>query len=325
MATGIRRRCSCFSETLNHRSTTLSRDIFYDNCRRNTDFEIAKLYNNTVAFVDEIHVNEKNKKKEVPVNLARVQDLTGGGMRGELDEYQKASNSTPKKQTANIVLLGNGNFFMSKEALCSSMDRRVIYVTTLQIFRAINSKDYDANNRYCCVKDPNLHERLINNKDRIFTFLLNATCDHLHRKQTINEFALKDYQPIIIVRLWNNLVNEIDSFGDSQLKLFLSQECKYEHGTLETIDQCIKKISLFIGETYDTSRVKYNHNKIHELFKGYELTFPHERIPTVIKTYERINCDANNSKNKKHEIDKNKRKFYVQNIGCRSVKCDFNI
>ena len=67
-------------------------------------------------------MNEKNNKKEVPVNLARVQNLPRGGIRGELYKYQRASSRTPKKQTANIVLLGNGSFFMNKEALCCSMN-----------------------------------------------------------------------------------------------------------------------------------------------------------------------------------------------------------
>ena len=316
---------SCFSEVLYRRSTTLSREIFYDNCRRNPDFEIAKLYNKTVAFVDEIRVNKKNKKKEVPVNLARVQDLTGGGMRSELDKYQKASSSIPKKQTANIVLLGNGNFFMNKEALCSSMDRRVIYFTTLPIFRARNSKDYDVNNQYCFEKDPNLYERLMNHKDHIFTFLVNATCDYLHKKKTIKTFALKDYQPPRFIKLWNTLVNEINSFEETQFKLFLSQECKFQHGTLECIDQFIKKLLLFISETYDTARVQYNHNKIRELFKSYIITFPHDDIPTITRTYERIGINGNNGHNKNHRINKNKRKFYVQNIGYRNVKYDFNI
>ena len=316
---------SCFSETLHRRPTTLSRDIFYDNCRRNPDLEIAKLYHKTVAFVDEIYVNKQNKKKEVPINLARVQDLTGGGMRGELDKYQKASTSIPRKQTANIVLLGNGNFFVNKEALCSSMDRRVIYFTTLPIFRPVNSKDYDENNPNCFEKDPNLYERLITHKDHIFTFLVNATFDYLQRKKSISNFALKDYQPPRFVKLWNNLVNEINSFEETQFKLFLSQECMYQTGTLEPIDQFIKKLLLFISEKYDVSRVKYNQNKIHELFKSYTISFPHEDIPTVTKTYERVGINNSNSHNKNHNINKNKRKFYIQNIGYRNIKYDFNI
>ena len=41
---------SCFSETLKRGSTTLIREIFYDDCTRNPEFKIAKLYNKTVAL-----------------------------------------------------------------------------------------------------------------------------------------------------------------------------------------------------------------------------------------------------------------------------------
>ena len=96
---------TCFCDRLNRWSTTLSRKIFHSNLSKNFYFRNCQALQWIVTFVDEITVKEQvEDEKSAPVNLAKVQHLTGVGIGAKLDEYQKAIPSCQQTDCSCCII-----------------------------------------------------------------------------------------------------------------------------------------------------------------------------------------------------------------------------
>ena len=276
------------SITLGPRTTPLDREILYSR-NKSISFEIAKLRNKTIGFIDESKVDDnsdenttKNKKKNVPVNLARLQDLTGGGIRAELDKYQKASSMVGQEQTANIVLLGNGCIFSNNKKI-SSMERRVIYFTTLPYFRAISHKDYDSQDEYCKVKDPNLWPTLKENTNHIFTWLVNCAYDYLRKKASDSNWCLFDDQPQRFKDEWDKLTATVNIFETEQFEQFIQNECDYQEEHLIPLHVFVQGLTEYTARTYNNRQFSYTNAKVKDLFTNISIEI--DPKPIVTRTY----------------------------------------
>ena len=155
--------------------TKLDRDILFRGCKKNKDFELAKLCSKRIAYVDEVSTDAD----KTPINLRLLLDLTGGGYRHEMDKYQKASSMVARKQTATVCLMGNNAFFMTDKSL-SALNRRIIVAKSKPYFRKKGEDAYDPNDPWCKEKDCNLWANIEKNINHVFTFLMNCISDYIN-------------------------------------------------------------------------------------------------------------------------------------------------
>ena len=282
-------------EALERRVIGLDRSVILSSTK-NAGFEIAKLRGKTIGFIDEITTDE-DEKRDVPLDLARLQDLTGGGIRAELDKYEKANGKQAQAQTASIMTLGNGSFF-NKGNKSKAIDRRVIFFTTPTFFRATTDEDYDALNEHCKVKDPNIWATLIEHRNHIFTWLVNAAHDYLQRKRREPTFSLVDAQPQRFKDEWNALSETSTEFEQEQFENFIYSECQNTEDNLILLSKFIEKLTEHVSKDYNSEQFTYTQYKVKKMFKN--MANVANVMPCVIRPH-RVNNNG-------------KRPYYVKHL-----------
>ena len=290
------------AEALERRVVTIDKNVLLVNFK-NAGFEIAKLRNRTICFIDEVAVNN-DQSKSVPIDLARLQDLTGGGLRGELDKYQKAANMQVKAQTASIMALGNGSFFTVSNKT-AAITRRIVFWTTQIYFRATTHPDYDPNDPFCKIKDPNIWLKLQQNKDHIFTWLINGAHDYLIKKQNEPNFCLISEQPQRFKDEWQALGENTSEFETTQFMNFITTYCDYSENNLIPMNTFIQELTNYVGETYNEDQFIFTQNKIKQLFKSLPAS-PNKQNPFITRP-RKIGNNNNNDINQK-------RPFYIKHL-----------
>ena len=193
---------NCLHQIFISRITKFTIDTFMKGGRKNKAFELCKLYGRTLGYCDE---NTKNKEKaqgtpKKTIDLSIILDISGGGMREDVDKYAKVSNIRARKQTATLLFAGNKGYFGESERI-SSLNRRLVMFSTLPYFRNPGEPDYDENNPYCGPKDPNLEKDLQDHPNHIFTYFVNCAYDFL-----MNRPDLVSTQPQRFKDYWKNKV-----------------------------------------------------------------------------------------------------------------------
>ena len=271
---------------LNPRITSLGNEIIYKKRKLNT-FKLARLRGKTLAYIDEVSSKDK-------MNLRLVLDLTGGGYRGEADKYEKEIVSGVRPQTAGLILLGNAINIEVTEAL----ERRVVYLISRQYFREPEHWLYDRNDPRCGTSNNNLINELLNNKDHVFTFLIDAAHDYINLRT-----GIKSIIPKSIRQNWLEKYSEKPEKRFTLLQDFMGECCVNIKDAIETIEHFVEEWNMhLLRKNIDIVMFK---NDINILIKrGFgdpkiklEFTWENDNSIPIMRNIKLINNNHNNRYN----------------------------
>ena len=241
---------NCIHSIFNKFVTKLNINIFKTGGRNNSSFELCKLYGRTLAYCDENtkNTNELNSKKQT-IDLALVLDISGGGMRGDVDKYKRVTASEAQKCTVTLLFVGNTGYFDAQTRM-SALTRRLVMFTTEPYFRDFGDPDYNASDPNCRPKIPNLETSLLEKPDHIFTWFVN--CAH---KFLNNRLDLHSNQPERFKKYCQSIIDNnhatFDKVGakvNTYLTKFIEEECE----NVEYIMSAKEFIDVFKKHVQDT-------------------------------------------------------------------------
>ena len=263
---------NCLHKVFISRITKFTIDTFMKGGRKNKAFELCKLYGKTLGYCDE---NTKNKEQQNSndkkrIDLSIILDISGGGMREDVDKYAKVTNIRARKQTATLLFAGNKGYFGESERI-SSLNRRLVMFSSLPYFRNPGDPDYDANNPYCQPKDANLEKRLQSLPDHIFSYFINCAYDFLGNRQD-----LVSTQPQRFKDYWKNKIQEnhakYEEKEQEKLELFadfINDGCNNENHSMRLAEfmtefkNYLERRNIFnISITQDEARTYIQTNKV---------------------------------------------------------------
>ena len=254
---------------LSHKHVTkLDREIFFRNCKKTKGFELAKLCEKRIAYVDEV-ATDGDASAGSAINLKVSLDITGGGFRSELDKYQRASSMIAKKQTATLCLMGNSCFFISDKAV-APLNRRVICARSERYFRARKDELFNEDDPNCGVKDPGLWDRINDNLDHVFTFLVNCVYDYIQQGKP----DLHAIQPTSFKRAWKDLNGVFEGAKTRFITEYLA-ECDNEEGESIELTEFIRLINGWLKCKYKDTNIKITASEVKELLRKNEYGLRH--------------------------------------------------
>lgn len=258
------------------------------------NFSLSTLKNKLIAYVDETTLNEDSKANET-IDLPLILDITGGGFRSEADKYQKESDIEPTKSTATLILLGNSNFF-KKYTGSEPLKRRLLYCTSKMYFR--DQTMMVPNDPYCKPKDRKLVQRLMNNLDHVFTFLVNAAVDYRASQPDLHALAPKRF------------LNEFNRYNRNPDKLaifkqFITLKTRYVPDNKVLLKEFRPILNAWSTTQYN---IKFIQNELFEYVRHISTEWKPVRI-----VYSRVKKNKQDNV-MEHGIDHPNRMRYITNI-----------
>ena len=256
---------NCIHHTFGNRITKFTIDTFKKGSK-NKKFELCKLYGRTLAYCDENtkDENQKGSSKE-RIDLALILDISGGGMREDIDKYGKVTGSRARRCTFTILFAGNKGYFDAKTRI-SALERRLIIFDTEPYFRNQGEPDYDENNPNCRPKVHNLEKLLLDKPDHIFTYFVNCAYNYVHSNNDLHTS-----QPERFREYWNSVTaqnfdvnNELTEEKKEILMDFLNDDCENKNYCMP-LKSFITEFKIY-AETNGTT-INFSQKQMMDFFK----------------------------------------------------------
>ena len=206
--------------------------------------ELNKLKKRRIAFIDEAldhNHNGKNVNKK-PILLNTLLELTGGGALQERDCYQRGVDTSPFENHAKLILFGNDSSFDSSTH--GAVNRRIVFCPLLSYYRNEDDDGFDENDPHCKPKDMKIKQKLLNAKDDVLTFCINAA-----HKFLANQIDLAHNQPPRFKEEWKKTYDKQTIFNE-----FINEQCIINENETTYIGDFVTAINKHTKTNHYTQR-----------------------------------------------------------------------
>tara|TARA_R110000868_G_scaffold67834_1_gene200928 strand:- start:3869 stop:6076 length:2208 start_codon:yes stop_codon:yes gene_type:complete len=248
--------------------------IVDDGRKINTEAEMNKLSKGRTALFQEPPADKKYKNDV-------IKKLTGGDGLMVRDCNQKGSDVKLLRKAAIPIIPMNGCLPNPKDLDPAVINRLCICFFTYY-FRAKGEPDYDEDDSCCKLRDDTLKDRMMSNKDDIFTWWIVAAHNYNIRTTRLMEDYPEEFR------------NKFEQYLDENdhLKTFIDNCCScYESEYISTKvfgDYFRHYLKNQIGLTHNQSKYGYSANTINKLMRA-------KGINTMSKTYKDEFFDLKNT------------------------------